>query len=176
MMAKHAARLNLPDYALMRKCNNWLAPRWVRIAMVGATRMGDGWLWAGIVLLILMFGDGSRWQVAGAAVTAMLSSVLVFMGLKRLVSRKRPCDIEPHCWADLLPPDQFSFPSGHTMTAMAFALSLGYFYSIALVFVLPLAVVIGISRIVLGMHFLSDVLVGALLGGSLGYTCALLFL
>jgi undecaprenyl-diphosphatase len=89
--------------------------------------------------------------------------------------RKRPCEIEPHCWAHLLPPDQFSFPSGHTITAFAIAVTLGMFYPAMLAALLLCAFCIAASRVLLGMHFLSDVIVGALLGTVLALSSHALF-
>jgi len=96
-------------------------------------------------------------------------SILLFIWLKRLTGRRRPCQIEPHCWATLLPPDQFSFPSGHTMTAFAVAIPLALFYPTITLGLLFCALSIAMSRILLGMHFLSDVVAGALIGTGLGY-------
>src|SRR5260370_7437131 len=87
---------------------------------------------------------------------------------KRFAARPGPCQIEPHCWATLLPPDRFSFPSGHTMTAFAVAIPLLLFYPTLTVGLLFCAISIAASRILLGMHFLSDVLAGALIGTALG--------
>ena len=84
--------------------------------------------------------------------------------------------VEMHCWANLLPPDQFSFPSGHTMTAFALAVALGSFYPALSLPLLVLAGTIGLSRIVLGMHFLSDVVAGAALGATLGAVGAWFYL
>jgi len=91
----------------------------------------------------------------------------VFKALKHLSQRPRPCQIEPHCWSKVLPPDQSSFPSGHTMTAFPIALVISYFPSLEGV-LLFLALNIAVSRIVLGMHFLSDVLAGMALGVAFG--------
>ncbi len=85
---------------------------------------------------------------------------------------RRPCAFEPHCWAQLLPPDQFSFPSGHTITAFAVALSLSLFYPSLMIGLLFCAVSVAASRILLGMHFLSDVLAGAAIGTSLAFAAA----
>jgi undecaprenyl-diphosphatase len=74
-----------------------------------------------------------------------------------------------------LPPDRFSFPSGHTITAFAVALTLSAFYPSLLPGLLFCAGSIALSRILLGMHFLSDVIAGAVLGGLLGYASAALF-
>jgi len=157
------------DYSVMRRANNWEAPRWVRAYMLGATRGGDGWLWYAMGFAILLFGGEARFAALGAAGVASILSILLFAWLKRLTGRRRPCHIEPHCWATLLPPDQFSFPSGHTMTAFAVATPLSLFYPDIAIGLLFCALSIATSRILLGMHFLSDVVAGALIGTAIGY-------
>src|SRR5258706_304694 len=96
------------DYSLMRRANNWEARRWVRVFAMAATRAGDGWLWFAIGLAILVLGGEARFEAVAAATIAAAVSVLLFMLLKRFTGRRRPCEIEPHCWATLLPPDHFS--------------------------------------------------------------------
>ncbi len=93
----------------------------------------------------------------------------MFHTVKRIVCRARPRDIEPHCWANIVTRDRFSFPSGHSTTAFAVALSLGSFYPEIMPVLLMLAANVAISRVVVGMHFLSDVLVGSGAGALLGY-------
>jgi undecaprenyl-diphosphatase len=157
------------DYSLMRRVNRWPAPLWIRVWMICATRGGDGWLWYAMGLVILLFGGPSRFAAVGAAAFAAGIGIIAFRLLKKCAHRQRPCAIEPHCWATLLPPDRFSFPSGHTITAFAVALSLASFYPSLLVGLLFCASSIAVSRILLGMHFLSDVLAGALIGSGLAY-------
>jgi undecaprenyl-diphosphatase len=157
------------DYSVMHRANNWVAPRWVRLYVVGATRGGDGWLWYAMGLAILLFGGEERFAALGAAGLSSVLSILLFIWLKRFTGRRRPCQIEPHCWATLLPPDRFSFPSGHTMTAFAVAIPLSMFYPSLTIGLLFCALSIATSRILLGLHFLSDVVAGALIGTGLGY-------
>jgi len=136
--------------------------------MVAATRGGDGWLWYGFAVAVALFGGPLRFQALLAAVIAVGTGIAVFIQLKRWFKRKRPCALAPHCWATLLPPDQFSFPSGHTITAFAVASSVASFYPILAGLLLFCALSIAASRVVLGMHFLSDVLAGAAIGAVLG--------
>lgn len=157
------------DHSVMRRANNWEAPRWVQLYVISATRGGDGWLWYAMGLAILVLGGKTRFEAVGSAGLASVLSILLFLGLKRLTGRRRPCQIEPHCWATLLPPDQFSFPSGHTMTAFAVAIPLAMFYPSLAIGLFFCALSIAMSRILLGMHFLSDVVAGALIGTALGY-------
>jgi undecaprenyl-diphosphatase len=156
------------DHRVMRRMNRWRAPRWIRYWMIAATRMGDGWLWYGLGAMLLIFGGAQRYAAVASAGSAALVGILVFKLLKRLSQRPRPCQYEPHCWSKVLPPDKFSFPSGHTMTAFSVALVVSYFYPSLEGPLLFLALSIAVSRIVLGMHFLSDVLAGAVLGVALG--------
>ena len=100
--------------------------------------------------------------------------MILFLLLKRLTGRKRPCALEPHCWATLLPPDQFSFPSGHSITAFAFTTPMVIYYPSLLIGLIFCAASIAASRVLLGMHFLSDVLVGSAIGIVLGYASFLL--
>ncbi len=157
------------DHRLMRRVNRWRPPRWVRLWMVCATRGGDGWLWFMLGVAMLMFGgtDGLLAVLAAALATVLGSGLFVW--LKRATGRKRPCDIEPHCWATLLPPDRFSFPSGHSITAFAVVLPLGLFFPKLMPGLLFCALSVALSRILLGMHFLSDVLAGSAVGCVLGY-------
>jgi len=156
------------DHRLMRRMNRWRAPRWFRIWMIVATRMGDGWIWYGLGTMLLVYGGPQRFSAVGAAGSAAIFGIFVFKALKKLSQRQRPCQIEPHCWSKVLPPDQFSFPSGHTMSAFSIALVVSYFYPSLEGALLFLALSIAISRIALGMHFLSDVLAGVVLGIVLG--------
>jgi len=156
------------DRRLMQRMNRWRAPRWIRIWMIAATRMGDGWIWYGLGFILLAYGGPQRFSAVCAAGTAAVAGVFVFKALKRLSQRPRPCQLEPHCWSKVLPPDRFSFPSGHTMTAFSIALVVSYFYPSLEGPLFFLALSIAMSRIVLGMHYLSDVLAGVILGIALG--------
>lgn len=156
------------DHKLMRKVNKWPAPKWIRLWAIAATRAGDGWLWYLIGLAVLLFGGETRLAAVAAAGSAAIVGIGIFVSLKKISGRKRPCQIEPHVWATLLPPDQFSFPSGHTITAFAVAVAFGQFYPAFYIPLLFCAFSIAASRILLGMHFLSDVVAAAILGTGLG--------
>jgi len=162
------------DHGLMRRVNNWQPPRWVRLWMLYASRAGDGWIWYAIGLVLLLFGGPMGFAAVATGTATALLGIIVFLRIKKATGRRRPCEYEPHCWAKLLPPDQFSFPSGHTITAFAVAVSVGSYYPSLLMGLLFIAVSVAASRILLGMHFLSDVIAGAAIGTSLA--CFVLWL
>jgi undecaprenyl-diphosphatase len=139
---------------------------------VAASRLGDGPLWGVSGLVLLVCGPARAcWAVFGAALSIALS-VAVFMAVKDLIGRPRPYE----AWRDLpcllAPPDRFSFPSGHTMTAFAACANYAELLPGSELFFLPVAVLIGLSRVFLGCHYPTDVLAGALLGGGIGFASA----
>jgi undecaprenyl-diphosphatase len=168
--------LETRDHRLMRRLNRWTPPRWLRLWMVAATRCGDGWLWYAVGFIIALVGGPERFRALIATVLAVSVGIALFIQLKRVCHRRRPCALEPHCWATLLPPDQFSFPSGHTITAFAVAVSLTVFYPPMIVGLFFCALSVAMSRVILGMHFLTDVIAGAAIGGILGFVAAELLL
>jgi undecaprenyl-diphosphatase len=156
------------DHRLMRRVHRWRAPRWFRILMVLATRGGDGWLWYVLGIILYFYGGPHRFAAMGASGSAAVAGIFIFHALKNTSRRQRPCEIEPHCWSSILPPDKYSFPSGHSITAFAVAISVGLFYPFLMGYLLTVAFLIASSRIILGMHFLSDVVVGSAIGILLG--------
>jgi undecaprenyl-diphosphatase len=175
--------LHIRGRSLVNGCSRYITPRevllmrrfcelrrygWLTRLFLAASRLGDGSLWwvAGIVLTVAGGSAGRRATLAAAL--AIGSSVLLFMALKGLIGRPRPFVAWPALTCLLAPPDRFSFPSGHTMTAFAaWAAFAGLLPGCGLLF-LPAAVLIGVSRVFLGLHYPTDVLVGALLGTGLG--------
>jgi undecaprenyl-diphosphatase len=168
-IARAMVSLSAPDHNLMRRLNRWRAPRWVRWWMLLATRAGDGWVWGAIGVALLLSNDPLRFRAIGSAACSVTAGILIFHKVKRVFCRTRPRDIEPHCWAHIVTRDRFSFPSGHSTTAFAVALSLGSFYPEIMPVLLALAANVAISRVILGMHFPSDVLAGSGVGALLGY-------
>ncbi len=158
------------DHQVMRQVHRWRAPRWLRIWMIWSTRLGDGWIWYTVGIALLLFGGEMRFIAFAASASAEAAAVFLFRFIKNASKRKRPCHLEAHCWANVLPPDQFSFPSGHSMSAFAIAIPLCIFYPELQAPLLALSLSIAVSRVILGMHFVSDVVVGSLLGAGLGYS------
>ena len=160
------------DRKLMLRVNRWEAPHWIRRWMVLASKGGDGWLWSALGLILYFFGGAERTDALTAGFESVAVGQVTFFVLKRIIGRERPCTVEPHCWSLLLPPDRFSFPSGHTITAFAIALALGLFYPSLLVGLVFCAASVAASRIILGLHYLSDVLAGVVIGSVIGVAMA----
>jgi undecaprenyl-diphosphatase len=161
------------DDRLLGRLVEWRTPRWLRLWMIAATRLGDGWLLVAGALAFPLAGDRGRRVLGAAFVAAALASALLVC-VKRRVRRPRPCELVhapgfepgPLVW---FPSDRFSFPSGHALNAFAVASVLALGYPLAAPLALFVAANVAASRVVLGLHWLSDVVAGALVGASLGF-------
>ena len=105
---------------------------------------------------------------AGAAAVAEGLTVL----LKHLTERSRPPLADPSIHALVSLPQSTSFPSGHAATAFAAATAVGALHPRIRAPLMALAGMVALSRVYLGVHFWSDVLVGTLLGVAIGLATA----
>ena len=146
-----------------------------RIARI-ATRLGDGWLYPALALLLILLGCiESPIRFLASAAISVLIVFSGYPGLKRFLSRRRPCDYDPSLMREISPIDRYSCPSGHTMMAAAFGTTLLVAWPAGAVVSAAVTAIIGWSRIALGHHYATDVAAGAFLGGAVAAPIALLF-
>lgn len=147
------------QWCLSRKHSHQLAvvSRWV-------SHTGDGiyYLLIGIILAMHESVFGLSFLLNG--LLAFFIELPLYMVLKNSIKRRRPDDVITEFVAFLIPSDKFSFPSGHTAAAFVMAALASYYYPSFTFLAYTLASVIGFSRVLLGVHFPSDILAGALLG------------
>jgi undecaprenyl-diphosphatase len=159
------------DHAELRLCrylNSSSDVDAVRRLFKAVSWLGDGWFWyALIAMLPMIYGDRGWTPAAHLALTGAVG-LLLYKIIKGRAVRERPFVTHSVIHCASAPLDRYSFPSGHTLHAVSFTvLMVGYFPEWAW----PLstfAVLIALSRVILGLHYPSDVAAGALLGGSLG--------
>jgi undecaprenyl-diphosphatase len=137
--------------------------------MALVSRLGDGWLWLAVALVLLLADGAAALPTLIAMSLAMAAGLPLYVLLKRRMARPRPCAAAGSGLQALVPAlDLYSFPSGHTLHAVAFTtVVLGSYPAMAWVLV-PFTVLVALSRVVLGLHYPSDVMAGATLGGLLG--------
>jgi undecaprenyl-diphosphatase len=161
------ARFDAAEYGLCRRLNRGASFALPRRVFQIASRLGDGLIWYALILALpLMFGRAAVKPAIVMALTGALG-VLVYALLKRVFVRERPFITHAAIDRGAAPLDRYSFPSGHTLHAVSFSWqACAHFPQLAWVLV-PLAALIAGSRVVLGLHYPSDVLAGAAIGAAL---------
>jgi undecaprenyl-diphosphatase len=147
-------------------------PAWLTVT-IAVSFLGSGWMMLGLAPGLAMRRSRAR---AIAAIATLTSTSAAVSLLKMLTSRVRPCNAME--WCHTLPidvPVDHSFPSGHAAGSFAFAVFVSLIERRAAWFVFPLALLIALSRIALGVHYPTDVLGGAILGAAIGWLGARLY-
>lgn len=130
------------------------------------SRLGDGYFYALLGLALLFVEEQSGSDFLRTGLIAFAIELPAYLLGKNLIRRQRPCDVSIDFNAFLVPSDKFSFPSGHTAAAFVMAALCNYYYPEFGVFAFILATIIGTSRILLGVHYPTDIVAGVVLGLS----------
>lgn len=129
------------------------------------TRLGDGYVWALIVILILVsYGPRSLALVLAQVLPSLAVSLGLYWAVKLSTKRRRPFDAIPEFKALVPPLDKYSFPSGHTMNNLAIATTVLLSVPAAGLVMMCLPLTWGFLRVYFGVHWLSDVVGGFVLG------------
>jgi undecaprenyl-diphosphatase len=162
------ARVDAAEYRLCRRLNHGAAFPLPRRIFQIASRLGDGIIWYVLIFALpVLHGREALRPAAVMALTGALG-VIVYKVLKRACVRERPFITHAAIDPAMAPLDRYSFPSGHTLHAVCFTLQATVHFPPLGVVLIPLALTIAGSRVVLGLHYPTDVLAGAVLGVSLG--------
>lgn len=131
------------------------------------SRLGDGVFWYALMAGLVLLGGAQGISAALHLAAIGLVSLALYKALKRWTRRPRPCASDLRIRAWVAPLDEFSFPSGHTLHAVAFTIvTLSYFPLLAWLLI-PFAASVAVSRVVLGLHYPSDVLAATGIGSTL---------
>jgi undecaprenyl-diphosphatase len=131
------------------------------------SRLGDGVFWYTLMLILLAMDGQAALPAVARMLVAGASALILYKWLKAHTTRPRPSARHDHIRASVAPLDEYSFPSGHTLHAVSFSIVAIYHYPMLAWLVGPFTVLVALSRMVLGLHYPSDVLAGALLGSGL---------
>jgi undecaprenyl-diphosphatase len=167
-------RINEYDVALCVFCNRQSRNFTVRCLFRIISRLGDGMFWFALMaVLLLRYQSGALPAVLHMLAVGLIGTVLYKL-IKGKTLRPRPFKVYPAivCAGKTL--DQFSFPSGHTMHATAFSIIAVFYFPALIWLVLPFSVLVALSRPILGLHYPSDVLAGAVLGAAIAVISLLL--
>lgn len=148
--------------------NRWGARRAVGLFFGAISRLGDGMFWYALMAVLAVVG-GQRGLAAAAHMAATgLVALLLYRLLKRWTQRPRPYRVCPGVIAHVPALDEFSFPSGHTLQAVSFSIVALAWYPQLAPLLLGFTALVAASRVILGLHYPSDVLAAIVIGSGLG--------
>lgn len=149
------------------RANRWARRITVRQFFAAVSRCGDGVFWYALMGALVLF-DGMRGLAASLHLAATgVVALSLYKLLKRWTRRARPYASDGRIRAWVAPLDEFSFPSGHTLHAVGFSVVAVAWYPMLAWVLVPFALCVGMSRVVLGLHYPSDVLAAVGIGGLL---------
>ncbi len=177
-MGSHSSlldRFDAAEYRLCRKLNRGVEHTGVRVFFMTASRLGDGVIWYALMLALPLLYGAEGLKVVAIMLATGAAGLAVYKFLKRTFVRERPFIRHSGISLAGAPLDRYSFPSGHTLHAVAFTWQGCVAFPELALLLVPLAAAIAASRVVLGLHYPTDVLVGAVLGAICGAFGASLF-
>jgi undecaprenyl-diphosphatase len=160
-------RIQRWDARWSERSNRWLHLRALRELFRAVSWLGNGLFWYALMLAMLL-GD-PRAEAPAVLHMAVVGAVctLAYKLLKAGTSRARPFQTLQHISAGIAPLDAYSFPSGHTLHAVAFTIVALSAWPWLAPLLVPFTLLTAASRIALGLHYPSDVLAGAALGAGI---------
>ena len=128
------------------------------------SRLGNGVFWYSLMLVLpLLYGKAGATTVL-QMLFAGACGLILYRRLKASTHRQRPYIANSDIQWIVAPLDHFSFPSGHTLHAVAFQVILFNQHPNLAIVVLPFTILVALSRVVLGMHYPSDIIAGSIIG------------
>jgi undecaprenyl-diphosphatase len=158
MQTIHTYDVGLFIWVMRRKSQKFL----VKCARY-ISKAGDGYLYLFLALVLVWSHTSTDLLLLSCMAMAFALERPAYFIIKNSCKRDRPQAVL-NIQSVIIPSDQFSFPSGHTSAAFLMATLLSYFYPALMPFAFAWAISVGMARVVLGVHFPTDTLVGALMG------------
>lgn len=157
------------DLSLCVLFNRHVQRRAVRRFFAVISRLGNGVFWYALMAVLPLLYGMQGLQASVHMIVVGLSGVLLYKGLKGHINRERPFVHHAEIRLGAMPLDRFSFPSGHTLHAVAFTLVALHYFPLLGMSLMPFVLLVAASRMVLGLHYPSDVLMGAAVGAILAW-------
>jgi undecaprenyl-diphosphatase len=165
-LAQPLERVASWDGALALKLNRVGGRPLARLLFQAISRLGDGVFWYALMLALLLRHGAEAAPAVLHMILAGLACTAHYKWVKRRTLRPRPYESCPGVLLFAAPLDHFSFPSGHTLHAVAFTLVVAAYYPALAWLAVPFTLLVAASRVLLGLHYPSDVVAGALIGAA----------
>ena len=143
---------------------------WLKQGLRFISWLGNGKFWYCLILLLpIMFGQ-SAWIASLHMTVTGIIGYLIYRVIKSSTERLRPYACSDNINLASMPLDKYSFPSGHTLHAVNFTIIATYYFPDLAIILLPFTVLTGFARVILGLHYPTDVVIGGLIGFLISFT------
>ncbi|MEL7187267.1 MAG: phosphatase PAP2 family protein [Pseudomonadota bacterium] len=153
--------------ALCYRINRLSRHEYVRRFFALISKAGDGGFWVAMACVPLLIDGANALPVIARMAVATVVGIVLYKALKTRLVRERPFINHGDIHCGTAPLDRYSFPSGHTLHAASFAIMFTWYLPMLGWVTIPFAILVASSRVILGLHYPSDVLAGALIGSML---------
>lgn len=160
----HLSRLLEFDRAISARFSRASARPHVRAFFRAVSWLGNGWFWYALMAGLVLWHGRDAFYPVMHMIAAGLSGTLIYKWLKANTLRPRPFAVHQEIAQSVAILDQYSFPSGHTLHAVVFAIVASIYFPALAIWVGGFAALVALSRLVLGVHYPTDVLAGAIIG------------
>lgn len=151
----------------IRRLRNY---RLIAASVPTISKSGDGYLYPVMTLVFWLMNRQLGAMLFSSALAAFSIELPLYKLVKHVVRRARPCNALASVESRMRLLDRFSFPSGHTAGAFLMATVVSFFYPLISAVFFTWAMLVGVSRIYLGVHYPTDVLAGMVVGIFCGTT------
>lgn len=158
------SQLRSREHSWVFATNHFCAKHPSRRYFAIVSRLGDGIAWYVLMAALFAYGGEQGMRAALHMAVIGLVSLILYKSLKGWTKRPRPCHTDRRIQAWVAPLDQFSFPSGHTLHAVAFTIVACAYFPMLSVLLVPFSLSVAASRVFLGLHYPSDVLAATAIG------------
>lgn len=147
--------------------NKYSSNEIIKLFFTIVSRLGNGVFWYALIFVLpVIYGQAAVETSIIMALTGIIG-VVIYKLLKNNLVRQRPCISHPCIHQGTAMLDLYSFPSGHTLHAFSFSIVATDSFPELGIILLPFTLLVAASRVVLGLHYPTDVAVGGLIGSLL---------
>jgi len=136
----------------------------IKILFSIISRLGDGIFWYSLMIFLTFHYGQSAIPIVLQMALSGVFGLIIYKLIKSNTARLRPYIACTQIKLGAQPLDQYSFPSGHTLHAVGFTNIICFYYTDFFYILLPITALIAASRMILGLHYPSDVVMGAIIG------------
>ncbi len=161
------AHMDAVELSLCLRCNRVCQRRLIELLFVAVSRLGNGVLWYALIAVLPLYYGPAAIPASLRMIAVGALGVGIYKALKSKLIRQRPYIRHAVIRQATASLDLYSFPSGHTLHAVSFTTVAVFQFAELAWLLVPFTLLVAMSRVVLGLHYPSDVLAGGALGLAL---------